>query len=108
MKKKIPVQPYWAACVLCHNPELGKMVGSFLSFWAQNRFKALEAIRSQLPDNPQYLDSEGKLLSFTLLELRQINPNQSEAWMHHFTEFFSTVIAGEQPVTLQVKPTFYH
>lgn len=108
MKKKIPVQPYWAACVIGHNPELGKMVGSFLSFWAQNRYKALEAVRSQLPDNPQWLDSKGRLIHFTILELRQINPDESEAWMYHFTEFFSTVVAGEKPVTLEVKPTFYH
>ena len=81
--------PYWAAFVLCHNSEAGKISGSFLSFWAQNRFQAMKAIEHQLPENPVYLDEKGQPRPFSLLDLRQIKPQDTEIWATHFCEFFS-------------------
>lgn len=95
-KKKVEV-PYWAAFVYCYNPDTNRLSGSFLSFWAQNRFQALQAIRAQLPTNPEYLDASGKLRDFTLLDLRQIRPDESAEWAMLFTTFFSEQFGGNSP-----------
>jgi len=94
MSKKKSNVPYWGAFVCCYNPDTNRLLGSFLSFWARNRFEALQAVRDHLPANPEYLDEAGKLRAFTLIDLRQIKPEESVEWAELFTSFFSHEFGG--------------
>jgi hypothetical protein len=96
------VPPFWAAVVFCHDVDSGQLVGSFLSFHAQNRYKALEFVRGALPDNPQYLDNEGKLRPFQLLDLRQIKESDSAEWAARFYTFFYNLFPQDSEIKVSV------
>jgi hypothetical protein len=83
--------PFWAAVVFCHNDDAGQVVGSYMSFHAQNRYKALEFVRGALPENPKFLHPNGELRPFQLIDLRQIKPSESDEWAHRFYSFFSNL-----------------
>jgi len=94
MTKKKSEVPYWGAFVYCYNPDVNKILGSFISFWARNKFEALNALRDHLPANPDYLDASGELRPYTLLDLRQIKPEESAEWAELFMSFFSNEFGG--------------
>ncbi len=97
MKRRVRVQPYWMAVVFCHNDDIGQIVGSFLSFPADNRYRALQCLREQLPDNPKFVDEGGKLRPFQILDLRQIKPSESNMWAMRFHNFFCDMFPVHPP-----------
>lgn len=84
---------YWVAFVMCQCDK--KLVGSFLSFWADNRFYARKAIEGMLPDNLMYLDSSGKLRDFKILTLHQCKEEEAGKYSEIYTERFSDIVNGE-------------
>lgn len=82
---------YWVAVVICQTEK--RILSSFLTFWADNRFKALEAVKTMLPDNPEYLDASGELRPFSFLELRQVKEKDAVLYQNAFFDMFSDVQA---------------
>ena len=80
---------YWVAVVVCKKEE--RVLASFLTFWADNRFKALEAVKVMLPENPEYLDDSGKLRPFSFVELRPIKERDAHLYQGAFLEMFSGI-----------------
>jgi hypothetical protein len=90
-KKSARELPFWAAIVFCNNEDVGQIVGSFMSFYAQNRYKALQYVRENLPDNPKFVNTEGGLRPIQIIDLRQIRPSESDEWAHRFYDFFENL-----------------
>jgi hypothetical protein len=86
---------YWVAIILCRNEETGRIMSSFLAFWAKNRFYALQAVRNMLPENPEYLDASGNLRPFDLIELKTIKEAEHEFYQAAFFESFQTTFGVE-------------
>lgn len=80
---------YWVAVVICRNEETGQTHASFLTFWARNRFYALEAVRNMLPERSEYVDAFGKLRPFRFIELKPIRENEAILYQGAFLEMFS-------------------
>jgi hypothetical protein len=100
-KKSARELPFWAAVVFCNNEDVGQVVGSYMSFYAQNRYKALEFVRNALPENPKFLHPDGKLRPFQLIDLRQIRPSESDEWAHRFYDFFENLF--QKPSEVDVR-----
>jgi hypothetical protein len=84
-----------------------QMLTSFLSFWADNRFKALEAIKGMLPDNPKWLTEDGSLYPFTILALHQCKPHEASMYAQEYTERFR-VAAGIASSAVVSEKIVYH
>ncbi len=100
-KKRVRELPFWAAVIFCNNEDVGQVVGSFMSFHAQNRYKALQCIRETLPDNPKFVNKEGKLRPIQIIDLRQIRPSESDEWAHRFYDFFENLF--QKPSEIDVR-----
>jgi hypothetical protein len=94
--------PFWAAVVFCHNDDTGEIVGSFLSFHAQNRFKAVGFIRETLPESEKYLDKGGNLRPFVIIDLRQIRQSESNEWAARFATFFHDSFPEDPSISARV------
>lgn len=86
---------YWIAIVVCQNKETGRVLSSFLTFWARNKFYALQAVKTMLPENPEYLDSTGQLRPFHLIELKSIKEHQVDYYQAAFYESFQHAFCSE-------------
>lgn len=69
-------QYYWLAMVNCLIHETGELKTSFLAFQATNRHLAAQHITKVLEKTEDFLDKDGKLRLFHLLELRQIRESE--------------------------------
>jgi hypothetical protein len=101
-KNSVRELPFWAAVVFCDDASGGPLVGSFLSFYAQNRFKALQFIREALPESPEYLDEWGKLKPIRIIDLRQIRESESEEWAARFYTFFYNLFPEDPQISAKV------
>lgn len=77
----------WIAVVICKGEK--RTLASFLTLTAWNRRKALQKLREELPNNSEYLDTEGNLRPFTLLELKQVHPSEEGLYMAAFLEMMN-------------------
>jgi hypothetical protein len=100
--KSKPTLPFWAAVVFCDDARPGPLTGSFLSFYAQNRFQALQFIRETLPESPEYLDERGKLKPIRIIDLRQIRESDSEEWAARFYTFFHNLLPEDPQISTKV------
>jgi hypothetical protein len=101
-KTKIKVKlPFWAAVVFCDDAS-GPLTGSFLSFYAQNRFKALQFIRETLPENPEYLNASGNLKLIRIIDLRQIKECDAEDWAIRFYTFFHNLFPEDPEISTKI------
>lgn len=80
--------PHWVAFVVCHVPESNEVGTSFLAFYARNRFQALNYVKSALPYNPSFLDSNGNIRPHHILAMHQCAPSEVREYAHMYFEDF--------------------
>jgi len=52
-----------------------------------------------LPENPEYLDSEGKLRPFSLIDLRNINAHEEKYFRASFVEMVENLFYSDRAYT---------
>lgn len=86
----------WVAVVVAKQDETGRVLASFLTVHAVNRFKAQLEVKKQLPENPAYLTGAGELRPFRFVELRQVQEKQLPAYQGAFFEMFGNMFGGSE------------
>jgi hypothetical protein len=81
---KNPETHYWIAVCIGHDEVNNKIVASCLTFFARNRFYALEALRGMLPENDSWVRPDGTTRPFRILEMHQCRPQDSDRYMHQY------------------------
>lgn len=87
---------HWVAFVIGLNKEKRKTVASFIAFDAMNKFEALKTVERMLPENPNWVISDGKLIEFNIVALEQSKPEEDDERMQFFVERFAE-FTGQEP-----------
>lgn len=98
---------FWCCLVVCSVPVGGQTITSFLSFWADNRFKASKAIEAMLPDNPKWLNEEGNLHPYRILAFHQCKPDETQKYAQAYLEQFRMAV-GLATEDSELETTVYH
>jgi len=87
---------FWCAFVMCAESVENQTITSYLSFWADNRFKALKAVEGMLPDNPKWLSISGNLRPYTILALHQCKEENSNFYAQIYMNQFRAAVGLAQ------------
>lgn len=83
---------YWIAFCVGKNDELNKVLASCLTFWASNRFYALEAVRTMLPEHENWTKSDGTPVPHSVWRLEQCSEEEAEERIAFYMQTFTDVI----------------
>lgn len=84
---------YWIAFCVGTNDETNKVLASCLTFWATNRFYALEAVRTMLPEHENWTRSDGSPVPHMLWKLEQCTEEEAEERAAFYIQTFFEVVA---------------
>lgn len=87
---------YWIAVCVGFNEENGKILASALTFWARNRFYALQAIAAMLPENEAWVMPDGKTRPYQLYTLEQSKPEESDEKIIFYLQTFSDILEASR------------
>lgn len=85
---------YWIAFCVGFDDDNGKILASALTFWARNRYYALQAITAMLPEHDNWVRSDGTTRPYQLYTLEQCRPDQAEERAMFFAQTFSEVVSA--------------
>ena len=97
---------YWIAFCVGFDDENKRFLASCLTFWALNRFHALQAVAAMLPDHENWTRSDGSPHAHRVWKLTKCKPEESDELAAFYLQTF-TDLAGLDMSRSHLDQTIY-